>query len=83
MAKSVYSFDTSRVTEEEDTKDGINESEGSNTDETSHANKKVTIEGMIMLAEKEGWRLTAKALTKQVIRGNTQRHQAAEAPADE
>ncbi len=52
LAKSVYSLNTSQVTEEDNMEDEKNKSkEESNSDDKSHATKKITIEGMKMLAE--------------------------------
>ncbi len=72
LAKSVYSLDTSRVTEEDDMEDKKNESkEESNSDDKSHATKKITIEGMKMLAEQRT-RFSEKTLTYGSCKENTE-----------
>jgi hypothetical protein len=53
LAKSVYSVDTSKVTED-DTDEEINGlGEGSNNNKKSRANKKFAIEGMRLLVERK------------------------------
>ncbi len=52
LAKSVYSIDTSKVTED-DTDEERNETKGSNDDEKPSASRRITIEGMRLLVEQK------------------------------
>ncbi len=53
LAKSVYSIDTSKVTEDDTDEERNGSGEGSNNDKKPSANKKITIEGMQLLVERK------------------------------
>ncbi len=53
LAKSVYSIDTLKVTEDDTDEERNGSGEGSNNDERPSANKKIVIEGMQLLVERK------------------------------
>jgi hypothetical protein len=53
LAKSVYSIDTSKVTEDNTDEERNGLGEGSNNDEKPRTNKKIAIEGMQLLVERK------------------------------